>query len=91
MRRAVVAFVVATLAGCSVTPFTVAWEYSDDEPEFALLERCIPDELAAAKERGAAEQADVVSRRQAEAMRRLLEIVDAGNTPTEREYRLAGC
>lgn len=82
---------IATLAACSSTPFTVAWQYSSDQPEFALLERCISDDLAVAKKKGVAEQAGTVSRRQAEAMRRLLEIVDAGDTPTEREYRRAGC
>ena len=90
-REAVVALAVATLAGCSATPLTFAWEYSSDEPKFALLERCMGDDLAVAKQTGTAEKSAVVSRRRAEAMRQLLEIVDAGDTPTEREYRQAGC
>lgn len=91
MRRAIVIFGVAALTACSATPFTVAWNYSEDDPQFELLERCIADELAAARTKGVVEVNEVVSRRQAKAMRRLLEIVDAGDTPTEREYRLAGC
>ena len=91
MRRALAALALATLVGCSVAPFTVAWEYSDDEPEFSLLERCIADEMAVARAEGVSEKAAVVPRRQAEAMRKLLKIVDAGDTPTEREYRRAGC
>ena len=90
-RQAAVALAVATLAGCSATPFTVAWEYESDEPQFALLERCIADDLAVAKANGAAEKEEVVSRHRAEAMRSLLATVDAGDTPTERQYRLAGC
>ena len=57
----------------------------------AHLERCIADELAVARTEGVVEVNEVVSRRRAKAMRRLLAIVDAGDTPTEREYRLAGC
>ena len=92
MRRATVILAIAMVAGCSSpTPFTVAWEYADDEPEFALLERCFSDELAVAKSTGVAEISGVVSRRRAEAMRRLLQTIEAGNTPTEREYRRAGC
>ena len=91
MRRALAALAITTFTGCSVTPFSVAWEYSDDEPEFALLKRCMAEELALAKADGAAEKVDVIPRRRAEAMRKLLEIVDAGDTPTEREYRRAGC
>lgn len=90
-RKPLVAFAIATLAGCSAVPLKVAWEYSEDEPEFALLERCVTDELAVARSEGEAEIAEVVSRRRAEAMRKLLEIVDAGDTPTERQYRIAGC
>ena len=85
------ALAIATLAGCSAVPLKVAWEYSEGDPEFALLERCVTDELAVARLEGEAEIAEVVSRRRAEAMRKLLEIVDAGDTPTERQYRLAGC
>ena len=91
MRRALAALALTTLVGCSATPFTVVWEYSDDEPEFSLLERCIADEMAVARAEGVSEKAGVVPRRQAEAMRKLLKIVDAGDTPTEREYQRAGC
>ena len=90
-RQAAVALAVASLAGCSATPFAGAWEYSDDEQAFAMLERCIADDLAVAKASGTAEKSEVVSRRRAEAMRQLLAIVDAGDTPTEREYQQAGC
>lgn len=90
-RGVVVALAVAALMGCSATPFTFAWQYSSDEPQFALLERCIADDLAVAKANGAAEKSEVVSRRRAEGMRRLLAIVDAGDTPTEREYQQARC
>lgn len=85
------ALAIATLAGCSTTPPKVAWDCSEGDPQFALLERCITDELAVARSEGEAEIAEVVSRRRAEAMQKLLEIVDAGDTPTERQYRLAGC
>ena len=91
MRRAIAVVGVAALTGCSAAPFTVAWNYSENDPQFELLERCIADELAVARTKGVVEVNEVVSRRQAKAMRRLLEIVDAGDTPTEREYRLAGC
>ncbi len=91
MRRAIAITGVVALTGCSAAPFTVAWNYSEDDPQFELLERCIADELAVARKKGVVEVNEVVSRRQAKAMRRLLEIVDAGDTPTEREYRLAGC
>ena len=91
MRRALAVLAITTFTGCSVTPFTVAWEYSDDEPEFESLKRCMAEELALAKADGVAEKVDVIPRRRAEAMRKLLEIVDAGDTPTEREYRRAGC
>ena len=91
MLRAVAPLVAVTFAGCAAAPFTVAWQYSEDEPEFALLERCMADELAVARTTGAAEMSGVISRRKAEAMRRVLEVVEAGDTPTEREYRRAGC
>ena len=91
MRGAIAIFGIAALTGCSAAPFTVAWNYSEDDPQFELLERCIADELAVARTEGVVEVNEVVSRRQAKAMRRLFEIVDAGDTPTEREYRLAGC
>ena len=90
-RGAAVALAIAALTGCSATPFTFAWEYSSDEPQFALLERCMGDDLAVAQQTGMAEKSTVVTGRRAEAMRKLVQIVDAGDTPTERQYRLAGC
>ena len=91
MHEAMAIFGVVALTACSTTPFTVAWNYSEGDPQFELLKRCAADELAVAKAEGVAEMNEVVSRRRAKAMRRLLAIVDAGDTPTEREYRLAGC
>ena len=81
---------VVACAGCA-TPFTVSWEYASDQPEFALLERCFRDELTEARTTGSAETRDAITRKQAKAMRRLLATVEGGGTPTERDYRRAGC
>ena len=93
MRRLLVVVGLVAVMGCAgcATPFTVSWEYASEQPEFALLERCFRDELAKAKTTGSADVRNAINRRQAKAMRRLLATVEAGGTPTDRDYRRAGC
>ena len=93
MRRLPIVVGLAAVLGCAgcATPFTVSWEYASEQPEFALLEPCFRDELAKAKTTGTADIRNAIDRKQAKAMRRLLATVEAGGTPTDRDYRWAGC
>ena len=94
MRPFLVILGLAAALGCAgcATPLAFSWEYASDQPEFALLvERCLRDELAEAKTTGSAQVREEIPREQAKAMRRLLATIEAGDTPTERDYRRAGC
>ena len=88
MRRTMAILGVALIGGCLGTePFAVNWRYAEGDGKFELIERCYGDDAIFAAKEGKG----TLSRRRAEALRRLIEKVDAGQVPTERDYRKAGC
>ena len=77
------------VTGCS---WSTHFEYAEDDVEFAMLQRCFEVELKEARASGSVVTwSDVVSRKQASAIRRLIEKVESGVTPTENDYVKAGC
>ena len=92
MRWAMAILGSALVGGCLGTePFTVNWRYAAGDGKFELIERCFDDDAIFAETEGSTKRKGTLSRRRAEALRRLIEKVDAGQVPTERDYRKAGC
>ena len=92
MRRTMAVVGLGALGGCLGTePFEVNWRYAEGDGKFELVQRCYEGGAIFSRSEQAAEQKGTLSRRRAEALRRLIDKVDAGEIPTERDYRKAGC
>ena len=92
MRRTMAILGVALIGGCLGTePFAINWRYAAGDGKFELIERCYGDDAIFAAKEDSTEGKGTISRRRAEALQRLIEKVDAGQVPTERDYRKAGC
>ncbi len=74
-------------------PWSFAKEGGEGDPGFAVMERCYPLELKAARASPGKliEWTSTISRRQAKAFYRLVEKAEVGETLTERDYTAAGC
>ena len=74
-------------------PRSFAREGGEGDPGFAVMERCYPLELKAARASfdKPIEWTSTIARRQAKAFYRLFEKVEAGETLTEQDYTAAGC
>ncbi len=91
MKGPVIAFYscLLTVTGCS---WSTHFEYAEGDVEFEMLQRCFEVELKEARASGSVViWSEVVSRKQARAIRRLMEKVEGGVTPTENDYVKAGC
>ena len=93
VRCCVLALATAALAGCCAMPWSFAREGGEGDPGFAVMERCYPLELKAARASfdKPIEWTSTIGRRQAKAFYRLFEKVEAGETLTEQDYTAAGC
>ena len=92
MRRTMAIAGLGALGGCLGTePFEVHWRYAEGDGKFELVQRCYEGDAVFTRSDESAERKGTLSRRRAEALRRLIEKVDAGEIPTERDYRRAGC
>ena len=96
-RCCVVGLATAALAGCcAFEPYRqlVTWDVNKDDPRVAVLQKCFPLEIRASyvsPEQKIEGSATILERDEADAFFRLVELVKAGQTPTERDYTNAGC
>ena len=92
MRRTMAVLGVCVVGGCAgIEPFEVSWRYAEGDGKFELIERCYDDDAIFDRSKAPTERKGKLPRRRAEALRQLIEKVDAGEIPTERDYRKAGC
>ncbi len=88
MKLCIPVLLFLALAGCA---WSAHYEYTEEDAAFSFVERCYEIELKEAREIGYVEWSEVLTRKQARHIRRLLRKLESGVTPTEDDYSKAGC